>query len=63
MGRTMPITISDEEQPPEGTTKDIVEPRQTIAGDEPQVTTEAEKNAVSKRSHQRKPGKQGKHVW
>ena len=38
VGRTTPITISDEEQPTGGTTKDI---------DESPVTTEAETNVVS----------------
>ena len=47
MGRTTPITISDEEQPVEGATKDTDEPRQTAAGVEPTVTTEGETIAVT----------------
>ena len=43
----MPITISDEEQPVGGSTKDTNEPRQTVAGDESPVTTEVDTNAIS----------------
>ena len=40
--RTTPITISDEEQPEEGATKDTDGPRLMATGEEPRAKTEAE---------------------
>ena len=41
MERTTPITISDEEQPEEGATKDTDGPPLTATGEEPRTATEA----------------------
>ena len=56
MERTTPITISDEEQPTGEITKDTDEPRQTIAYDEPPITTNAETTAVSEEQPPREAG-------
>ena len=46
-GRTMPITISDEERPTGETTKDTGEPREALTENEPPVTTNEETTAIS----------------
>ena len=47
VGRTTPITISDEEQLAKGAKKDTDEPRQTAIGVESTVTTEGETIAIT----------------
>ena len=47
MALTRPITISDEEQPTEGATKDTDEPRQIVVVVEPTVTTKGETVTVT----------------
>ena len=59
MERTTPITISDEEQPEEGTTKDTDGPRPTEVGEEHTVETEGEKITNMEEAEKQSPMEAG----
>ena len=57
--QTTHITISDEEQPQEGATKDTDVPRQTGDGEEKMVATEGEKIADIEKPEEQPPKEAG----